>query len=238
MELTIPEPCQEKWHRMTHDNKGRFCMACNKQVINFSRMTDQQIIDYLDSSSGSVCGRFAGAQLNRKLHNTTEQPANKWRLSLCFPLFMGVARSTAQGKPMVKYKAQVKNTSIKSMTKHVCTISPVYKEVTGHVINERGLPVALATVRSLSGSIVAITDTAGMFCLQIPIREKEMIIIATYENKEAQFVWQEAVVTGLLLQPVNKIASDEYNYNPQEISQMLSGSIGKISIQNTLFATS
>ena len=44
--LHIPEPCHENWDAMTPQDKGRHCQSCNKIVVDFSVMTDRQVLDY------------------------------------------------------------------------------------------------------------------------------------------------------------------------------------------------
>ncbi len=78
--LNIPNPCHEDWNQMTETQKGAFCKACSKEVLDFSKMTDEQLIEQLSqnfNSSGS-CGRFNSNQLQRyyspitsKKHNST-----------------------------------------------------------------------------------------------------------------------------------------------------------------------
>ncbi|OJW60977.1 MAG: hypothetical protein BGO55_31185 [Sphingobacteriales bacterium 50-39] len=52
---------------MHPNEKGRHCMACQKTVVDFTLMSDTEIIQYFSKASGSVCGRVGSDQLNRKL---------------------------------------------------------------------------------------------------------------------------------------------------------------------------
>ena len=36
--LSIPTPCTEDWNNMTPDKNGKFCAACQKTVVDFSRV--------------------------------------------------------------------------------------------------------------------------------------------------------------------------------------------------------
>ena len=42
--LHIPEPCHEQWDKMSPAQQGRFCQQCSKTVVDFSTMTDQQVL--------------------------------------------------------------------------------------------------------------------------------------------------------------------------------------------------
>lgn len=62
--LSIPRPCAEPWSNFTPTPGGGFCGSCQKTVIDFSRMSDQQILDYLRQKRGAhTCGRFRADQL-------------------------------------------------------------------------------------------------------------------------------------------------------------------------------
>jgi len=64
MKIQIPTPCHEDWRTMNPGEKGRFCNACCKTVVDFTGMTPEAISTYLkDHRSQRVCGRFNTDQL-------------------------------------------------------------------------------------------------------------------------------------------------------------------------------
>jgi hypothetical protein len=68
IQLSIPSRCHENWETMSPAQKGRFCGSCQKQVIDFSTMSDRAIAAFFTRpSTGSVCGRFRHQQLDREL---------------------------------------------------------------------------------------------------------------------------------------------------------------------------
>jgi hypothetical protein len=64
--ITIPSPCHESWDSMDATARGAFCHSCQKEVIDFSAMTDREVIEYLSTQSIG-CGKFREDQLNTKL---------------------------------------------------------------------------------------------------------------------------------------------------------------------------
>ena len=63
--ISIPKPCHENWGAMTPDEKGRFCAACQKTVVDFTAMNTAEVDSFFDSNAGSkVCGRFNTDQLS------------------------------------------------------------------------------------------------------------------------------------------------------------------------------
>jgi hypothetical protein len=68
MKITLPKPCHENWEEMTPQEKGRFCAVCSKTVRDFTKDSDDEILDYFsDSSSENICGNFYESQLNRNM---------------------------------------------------------------------------------------------------------------------------------------------------------------------------
>ena len=64
MKPYIPEPCHEDWNAMTPKEQGRFCDVCAKVVVDFTTMSDEEIINYLQQhSKQKICGLFSNEQL-------------------------------------------------------------------------------------------------------------------------------------------------------------------------------
>jgi hypothetical protein len=64
--ISIPQPCHESWDSMDKTERGAFCHSCQKEVIDFSAMTDREVIEYLSKNKLS-CARYRTDQLNTKL---------------------------------------------------------------------------------------------------------------------------------------------------------------------------
>lgn len=98
LQLQIPQPCHENWDTMIPEEKGRFCLNCQKTVVDFSVMSDRQVLEYFTNFTGSTCGRFAADQLNRQI--TSVDPKRKtwykYVLSILMPAFMLGGRAESQ----------------------------------------------------------------------------------------------------------------------------------------------
>ena len=70
VKISIVNPCSENWANMSATNKGAFCQQCQKEVIDFSKLSDNQIIQLLGNNTGSICGKVKSDQLNRSLNFT------------------------------------------------------------------------------------------------------------------------------------------------------------------------
>lgn len=92
--ISIPEPCPESWDKMHQTQKGKFCDLCSKEVIDFTKWTDSEIIQYFENAQtngqtnatskiGTTCGRLSTQQaerINQILQNHTSQQPNLWRI--------------------------------------------------------------------------------------------------------------------------------------------------------------
>ena len=61
--ISILTPCHQSWQQMETKENGRHCAHCAKIVVDFSKMTNTEILDYL-ASSKDVCGRLNEYQLS------------------------------------------------------------------------------------------------------------------------------------------------------------------------------
>lgn len=87
--ITIPEPCREDWEKMRIvDSTRRHCASCEKTLVDFSMMSDDEIASYLRYRfDQKLCGRFSSAQLNRSIPQIPESRIqSRWRMRLLFPL--------------------------------------------------------------------------------------------------------------------------------------------------------
>lgn len=65
IQLSVPEPCHEDWNKMTPKDQGAFCGACSKVVVDFTKMTNREVIQYFEEKKGQkTCGRFKTQQLD------------------------------------------------------------------------------------------------------------------------------------------------------------------------------
>ena len=63
-EYNVNEPCKKSWLKMKPNDKGRYCGSCCKTVVDFSRMTENEIMKYLNlHRAEKTCGHFFTAQL-------------------------------------------------------------------------------------------------------------------------------------------------------------------------------
>lgn len=183
--LHIPTPCHEDWNQMTPQQQGRFCSSCQKTVIDFSVLSDNQVLNIMSKATGNVCGRFQNDQLNRPLQ-PQHQPAKrnfKWLMATLASLWLS-NKSMAQGlvgKITVSPQPAVKTDTVKTKV--------LYKKVTlkGKVTDELGQPIAHANLFCREYNARTTADSNGMFQLVIRnVKSKQLPMLVTstgYQDK-------------------------------------------------------
>ncbi len=66
IQIQVPQPCHASWDKMSPQPDGRHCKSCDKVVVDFSRMNDEEIKDWFRKKEGEkVCGHFRVDQVKR-----------------------------------------------------------------------------------------------------------------------------------------------------------------------------
>ena len=66
-QLNIQEPCSENWNAMQPQDRGKFCMQCSKEVFDFTKLNNKEIVEIIESSKANFCGRLSTHQLNKPI---------------------------------------------------------------------------------------------------------------------------------------------------------------------------
>lgn len=100
--LHVATPCNEDWSKMTPVEKGRFCDSCAKQVMDFTIMTDTEILKHLKAGGGKICGRIHKDQLERALHDIDRKKKKSWQFLMAgfASLLFSVVKGNAQKKEL------------------------------------------------------------------------------------------------------------------------------------------
>lgn len=109
--ISIPKPCHEDWNKMNPNNEGKFCNSCSKTVVDFTKMSKEEIHTYFKQKSGeNTCGHFYASQLEV---SETSKPSVFKRINYFATLFLGLflplssCEKTLTGEPAVIEKDSV-----------------------------------------------------------------------------------------------------------------------------------
>ena len=179
IKITIPEPCHENWQAMTPVEKGRFCALCKKNVIDFTFLTDREIIQAYNTDT-KLCGRFTTSQLNRDLVEPKDKSSIWLATTSAIISFLGIGthEALAQGNVKVEQtEKKVLNYSVSDTGKDI--------EVSGVVVDEKDIPLPGANVVIKNSNIGISTDIDGRFVIKA--KENDILVFSYIgmETKES-----------------------------------------------------
>lgn len=159
IQISIPEPCNEGWQNMNPVEKGRFCASCQKTVLDFTYLSDNEIINLVNKND-NLCGRINTSQLNRNLIATKRTSNYFGYFSTSVLAFLGLGTSTimAQDKPIIE------QTDLKYLNKLSDSIETF--EVKGTVVFD-GKPLLNTTILNNYSSISTLSDVNGRFSILV-----------------------------------------------------------------------
>lgn len=136
MKISIQKPCHENWNNMLPEEKGRFCLTCQKTVIDFTNKSKEEIKDFFQHSSTNICGRFRSSQLEPQLIQMKPIKRNHFFFMALYFVFGGLLFGSCGDHPTIgetqQGKIQLKNEQQKSQTEQnhkKDTLSPVVGKV-------------------------------------------------------------------------------------------------------------
>lgn len=196
--ITIPKPCSENWDAMQELEKSRFCATCQKCVIDFTILSDNEILKIINTKNANICGRFNEKQINRvlKTPNTYNIRYTKTFFSLTLASFLGF-QNNIHAKPFLKtHIEQLSKKDEKALNKKSNPTDSIVNEeiiLKGRLIDDDTQePLVGGAIIIKGGKIGAITDENGKFELKIPKQDKnnKTILFASftgYNSQEIQY---------------------------------------------------
>jgi hypothetical protein len=152
--LSIPQPCHEDWDGMTQMEKGKFCASCQKTVIDFTSMSDRELVAFFKKPVGSVCGRFHQVQLDRDIVVPRKRiPWIRYFFQFTWPAFVLFLKSCG---PREKAVGQVSRT-IEDVRK-ISDTNTRYDKVVGLITLPAESPADSATVKGGTKSGITRSD--------------------------------------------------------------------------------
>ncbi|WP_337085167.1 hypothetical protein [Elizabethkingia anophelis] len=173
--LTIENPCQKaNWATMNSTETGKFCSLCEKNVVDFSVLTDAEIIITIQNPQRDICAKLSLSQSNRVLG---EVPKNNFRISktLSALLIIGTtetafSQSTEINQPpTVVVSNNHKTNEIPKLSDKSQPSDSLKNVISGKIIEEYTNELVTETpVYIKNTQIVAMTDSLGNFKMQLP----------------------------------------------------------------------
>lgn len=182
LQIQVPAPCHENWEQMKATSTGAFCNACEKTVIDFTAMTDNQLLEYFIQHPSGGCGRFYTDQLTHPLEIPVKRiPWLKYFFQISLPALLFSYKANAQRltkKLMNPVVAVEKKPSLPLMLRTAAWIS-------GKISSEDGRELAFASVMIEGTREGTVADSNGCFTLSLKKNVRYLTVSAAgYISKE------------------------------------------------------
>jgi len=194
--LAVDKPCFEKFEQFKTTGDGGFCDSCQKEVIDYTKMNDQEIFHYFKNQDKIICGRFHHSQI--KTYSEVNSSKGKrnfstigaWLMSFSLLSILPFSNSHAKDYKQVdsKYIAQ-KNDCKKQNTES--KVEKTEHVVQGGVVDENNEPLPGVSI-VLKGSIVGImTDINGRFKFPETLKAGDVLIFNFIGYDSQEFIIKE-----------------------------------------------
>lgn len=190
--IELPNPCHENWWEMEKVPLGRHCNVCEKKVIDFTRMTDQQVIEILQKANYKTFGKFTEHQLNNGFEKKKENflPFQlKAAASAVFLLFSmkSLALNTTKTEK-VEMNTKLNSQKVYSFRKQINQVPTDTNKrfLKGVVLDSiSGEVIPSVKITLVENSSRTITDIDGKFVLELPegLIDNFTILVSSYTHE-------------------------------------------------------
>lgn len=167
IQITIPEPCQEKWEEMTPTQQGAYCQVCSKNVVDFTTKTENEIYEIVTNAEDELCCRLTSFQL--------QQPIRKTEINNGWFNWRAIAASLAA---LVAFELTLKGESLSKATTHVAVLheseaskmkAKLHSDsvIVAQVVSEHNDPLMDAHITWANKKGAAVADDEGYFSIVI-----------------------------------------------------------------------
>lgn len=160
MSTQLPKPkyCGQNWSKMGKTTGGRICGACQKTIVDFSRMSWREIEHIQQENNNSVCGMYKQSQLDHWGQPAYPKGGCIKVTGASLLLSLTAASSVAQNFPATVSVQKADTLSPKTI---------IYGTLNGSDYNGEPDPLPGGTIRLAHTNIGTISDIDGKFELDL-----------------------------------------------------------------------
>lgn len=187
IKISIDNPCNQDFQDFIQTSKGGFCANCQKEVIDFTKFSKKDILNYFKSSTNRVCGKFRPEQLGTISKPSSVKKGSTSLIAATFALLAMIGNQTAKAAHPSTSPIHVTNEN-KTNQRTNSSVEADTVTISGRVIDENdnsGLPGAAIVIKG--SKLGTHTDLDGNFNLSIRNRGQTITLVVSfigYEQRE------------------------------------------------------
>lgn len=174
--------CSQEWEGMEPVSSGRYCQGCQKEVIDFTQLSDQEIIGYFEQKRKlKTCGHFNEDQL-KQLNQSLKQPQGASLQQSFTTLVLGTLLTTSScqtSKDISHSNCKNHKSHYEIVDKSIHKKDTTRSEIVGTVVSEDNEPLSDVIIQIGNTTTGAVSDLDGEFKLVVPADLKQEKILNT-----------------------------------------------------------
>ncbi|MEQ8810148.1 MAG: carboxypeptidase-like regulatory domain-containing protein [Imperialibacter sp.] len=186
--LSVAKPCSENWTDFEARPEGGFCQSCQKTVVDFTQMSDQEILRYFSDRQSHACGRFHPTQLKAYAQVTVPTTHSGWKwLQAGFLTALLVFESGRADAQSVSDKNEVENIQSKDNKTEKREGNQEGRTVKGTIVDRESKERLPGINVILKGSTTgAVSDIDGEFLFPKQLMPGDILVFSYigYTSKE------------------------------------------------------
>jgi hypothetical protein len=194
-QISIPTPCLEDWGKFTPTSMGGFCGSCQKNVVDFSGMSESQLVAYfrdLPTDNKHLCGRFRNDQLQKNYDIDSWFP--EWNitdkiLNYEVPISQFRTSSNTVSLPLIRKMKMVRNITMVVLTFAFTESFGQQKQIHGQVVDNIGSPLSGVNILIKNTNKGIISDKDGKYNLAVD--EKDTLVFSFVGFKRKMLISRE-----------------------------------------------
>jgi hypothetical protein len=209
---------------MTPTQKGKHCAVCEKEVIDFTKATDEQLYKTA-TNGGNLCGRFTKNQLDRPIQLQRKQGRSlaSYAASLLIPATMLATQEIkAQNTAPATEQTNGNYTSLgisslsRKQNKSEKTVQQKTRIIEGTISGSDG-PIPFASVHLKGTRKNVQTDIDGNYTFEVTTGDMLIFDALGYENTEIKITEQQTlnvVLKDVLIIMMGKLRLEKSSNTP------------------------
>jgi hypothetical protein len=156
-QVNIPKPCHEDWQGFTPTKEGGFCGSCQKNVIDFTKLSDSELVAYfrdLSATRTNTCGRFRGDQLQKN-----------YRVEEWFPTWTVTGKAVNYEVPVSQFQEKTSKISFPFIHK-----MKIVRNMTMAVLTLILTEQCIGQQRTISGQLVDADDGSPLPGVHVAVK--------------------------------------------------------------------
>jgi CarboxypepD_reg-like domain len=199
-QISIPTPCHEDWGKFTPTSTGGFCGSCQKNVVDFSGMSESQLVAYfrdLPTDNQHLCGRFRDDQLQKNYDIESWFP--EWNitnktLNYEVPITQFRTSQHTISLPLIRKMKMVRNMTMAVLTFAFAESCGQQKQISGQVVDSEGQPLHGVSISIKNTTKGIASDKDGKYHLAVDEKDVLVFSFVGFECNELKIKEIEPVV--------------------------------------------